>query len=256
MLVNVTSSLITTIVYIGNYMSTKAKVTFPIELVWAAVAAADRVNQGEYIKIVTSWAPAQDILVNSFSVQKRTNRDLTYSFLEKPDTILAEDHELGRTLHDHYKGLLFRQLGAGSNTSINTFLDSVANIVAKTSVGAYEVAVMASLPSSYRRELERDASRQRLEAKGAASKFIGEEGSKHVLKIVTETVFYSAKYNSHIVTATAGTDIVKFFTSKDKDQFPLGQEIVIKGSVKRHGVSQGVNETWFNRVSVLNASAA
>ena len=234
----------------------KAKVTFPIELVWAAVAAADRVNGGEYVKMVTSYAPAGDILANSFMAQKRTNRDLTYSFLDKPETMLPEDHEFGRTLHDHYKGLLFRQLGAGTNMPVNTFLDAVSNIVAKTRAGAYDVAIMASLPSSYRRELERDAVRERLEAKGAASKFIGQEGSKHVLKIVTETVFYSDKYDSHIVTATAGTDIVKFFTSKDKAQFPLGQEIVIKGSVKRHGVNRGVNETWFNRVAVLNASAA
>jgi hypothetical protein len=69
---------------------------------------------------------------------------------------------------------------------------------------------------------------------------------------VLET-FYSQKYNSLIVTAVRGSDIVKFFTSKDVAEFPKNQDITVKGSVKRTSVNDrtGGKETWLTRVKVV-----
>lgn len=227
----------------------KPSAEYPISLVWAAVAAADRVNAGQYVNDQTFFRPDE--------VRKDTNKSIAHRFIEAPDTLTDADREEGQKLADHFAGLLFRAL-KGPAVTANTlstqgFLDSVAKIVAMETVGRFEVACMAALPKTYRADIEREAKTARMAALGADSQFIGTEAQRVNLPIKVLETFFSQNYNCHIITAVAGTNIVKFFTAKDVAQFPVNGDIVVQGRVKRHSINNKTDakETWLSHVKVV-----
>jgi len=217
--------------------STSKKVTFPITLAWAAISAADRINEGKYIN------------QNTFPYPQgyKFNKDLAMSLCENPGALTDEDKAEGEKLAQHFSGLLFKTL---SGPISNGFMATIANIIGMEHVGKYEVACMSALPQTYRKDLEREVKQEKKQAFAATSNFIGTEASKHELDIEIIDTFYSKNYNIFINTATDGANIIKFSTAHGATIFPLGEKIRIKGSVKRHDVdkSTGVNETWLTRV--------
>jgi hypothetical protein len=216
--------------------SASKKVTFPISLAWAAISAADRVNEGKYINQNTY--PNQGY---------KFNKDLAMSFCQNPGALMDEDKAMGEKLATHFSGLLFKTL---SGPIANGFMSTIANIVGMESVGRYEIACMACLVQTYRRDLEREVKQEKKQAFVATSSFIGSEASKHELEVEIIDTFYSKNYNIFINTATDGVNIIKFSTAHGPDIFPVGAKIKIKGSVKRHDIDNrtGVKETWLTRV--------
>lgn len=211
--------------------------TYPISLAWAAVCAADRINNGEYFN------------TNSYSIPAgaKLNKFIAYELLENPGALVDADHEQGKQLAAHFAGLLFRTL---KGPATNGFLDTIANIVAKETVTKFDVACMAALPRSHRKDIVRETINERQAALSATSQFIGNEASKHELDVEIIDSIYSKNYNIWIVTATDGTNTIKFSTAHDQTIFPVGEKIRIKGSVKRHTINDrnGAKETWLTRV--------
>jgi hypothetical protein len=228
----------------------KAQVQYHISDAWAAVAYADRTNEGQYVNDRTYFQPGE--------VVKAHNKTLAFQALERPEIITEEDRAMGATLASHFAGLLFRTI-KGPVTTENTltagpsFMDTIANVVAMKEVGRYEVACMACLPNTYRKDLEKEKRAEKMIELSAQSEYLGTEGSRQEIQVRVLETFYSQKYNSLIVTAVRGSDIVKFFTSKDVAEFPKNQDITVKGSVKRTGVNDrtGGKETWLTRVKVV-----
>jgi hypothetical protein len=228
----------------------KVQTQYHISDAWAAVAHADRVNEGQYVNDRTYFQPGE--------VVKSHNKTLALQALERPELISEEDRAMGATLAAHFAGLLFRTIKGPAPTQ-NTltagpsFMDTIANIVAMKEVGRYEVACMACLPNTYRKDLEKEKRVEKMVELSARSEYLGTEGSKQEVQVRVLETFYSQKYNSLIVTAVRGTDIVKFFTSKDVAEFPKNQDITVKGSVKRTSVNDrtGGKETWLTRVKVI-----
>lgn len=220
-------------------MSYKARtqVTYPIELAWAAVAGADRINGGEYLNQNSHPFPAGG----------KFNKAIAYELLENPGAISDEDQEIGKQLSRHFAGLLFRTLQGGAQ---NGFLDTIANIVAKEQVTKFDVACMAALPKTYKKDIVRETINERQQKLAATSQHIGMEASKHELDVEVIDSIYSKNYNIWIVTATDGVNTVKFSTAHDHTIFPVGEKIRIKGSVKRHDINNrtGAKETWLTRV--------
>lgn len=217
--------------------TSRTKITFPITLAWASVAAADRINGGEYVN------------QNTYPILQgaKFNKDLAMSLCENPGALTYEDKTRGEILAKHFSGLLFKTL---SGPIANSFMSAIANIVGMESVGRYEIACMSALPQTYRRDLEREIKQEKKQAFAATSVFIGQEASKHELDVEIIESFYSKNYNIFINTATDGVNIVKFSTAHGADIFPVGLKIRIKGSVKRHDIDSrtGVKETWLTRV--------
>jgi hypothetical protein len=220
----------------------KPSVEFPIALAWAAVAAADRVNAGQYVNDQTYFKPEE--------TRKDSNKVLAFKFLENPDTITAADRVEGQKLADHFAGLLFRSLSGNIRSG---FLEQIAKTVAMESVGRYEVACMAALPKTYRGDLEREAKNARMATLGAQSAYLGSEGDKLTLKVKVLETFYSQNYNSHIITAVSDSNIIKFFTTKSVENFPVNGDITVQGRVKRHSVNDrtSAKETWLTRVKIV-----
>lgn len=225
-----------------------AKTLYHISDAWAAVAYADRVNEGQYVNDRTYFQPGE--------VVKAHNKTLATQALERSEIITEEDRKFGQDLAAHFAGLLFRTIkGSAPNTLTAgpSFMDTIANIVAMKEVGRYEVACMSCLPNTYRKDLEKERRAEKMLALGAQSEYLGTEGSKQEVQIRVLETFYSQKYASLIVTAVRGNDIVKFFTSKDVAEFPKNQDITVKGAVKRTSVNDrtGGKETWLTRVKVI-----
>lgn len=216
------------------------KKPFPISVAWAAIAGADRLNEGKYINTLYSNDPVFKL-----------NKELALDFCISPYTLTDEDKAMGEKLASHFSGLLFKTL---SGPIANSFMSTIANIVGLENVGKYEIACMSCLVNVYRKDLAREQHTEKMNLLSANSEYLGQEGSKQ--EIVAEIVetFYSRKYESLIVTAIAGNNVVKFFTSKDKDMFPINSKVALKGTVKRNSINDrnGAKESWLTRVKVVN----
>jgi hypothetical protein len=220
-------------------MSYKARtqVTYPIELAWAAVAGADRINGGVYLNQNS----------HPFPVGGKFNKAIAYELLENPGALTEEDKNIGKEMARHFAGLLFRTI---KGTTQNGFLDTIAGIVAKEDVTKFDVACMAALPKTYKKDIVREGINERQQKLAATSQHIGMEASKHELDVEIIDSVYSKNYNIWIVTATDGTNTIKFSTAHDQTIFPVGEKIRVKGSVKRHDINNrtGAKETWLTRV--------
>ena len=213
----------------------KAIVTYPVELAWAAVAGADRINNGEYIN------------QNSYprAAESRYNKEIAYDLLSNTDNITEEDRQLGTKLSEHFAGLLFKLIGK----TPPPFLRVVATIVTKSEVTRYDVAIMSSLPRAYRQELERENNRDRKFSLISTSKHLGQPGESKEMDIEVFDFFHSKNYNVNVYTATDGENLIRFSSPKGTDIFPLNTKIRVKGKVKRIDLDHnGAKETWFNRV--------
>lgn len=230
--------------------SKKSGPMYHISDVWAAVAYADRVNAGQYVNGNTVFKVGE--------VVKNQNRTLVYQALDRSEIITEEDRKFGSTLESHFSGLLFRTIKGtapitGNPLQGTSFLDTIASIVSMKEVGKYEIACMACLPSTYRKDLERERHKERMFELSAKSDYVGLAGSKQELEVRILETFYSKKYETIIVTATRGKDIVKFFSSKNAEDFPRDKVMSIKGTVKHASVNErtGGKETWLTRVKVV-----
>jgi hypothetical protein len=107
----------------------------------------------------------------------------------------------------------------------------------------YDVAVIASLPSSYERGVKQQTAEQRINfARGG---YISTPGNKISTSIEVLKSVYSVKWNTHYITGINGDDQVVFFAFKE--QLPVGKFFDIYGTVKAHRD----NSTQLNRVKVI-----
>jgi hypothetical protein len=209
---------------------------YSAELTWAAVAAADRFNEGRYVKAGGYREPEDRDRVS--------NRELALEFINNPSTIQEQDHEFGRQLLEHFRGEIFGLI----KQQANDFMTTVAKIVTMPTVGNYELAVMSSLPSVYRRAMVRQQQQEDLAKIGAASSYLGSVGDKVTGALTVHQRFFSERYRSYIITGDVGGNIVKFFTSKDS--FEPQHQYQFSARVKNHTVNDrdSVRETWLSHV--------
>ena len=208
--------------------------------VWAAACAAQRVN-GEYLKEGRNEYSDKGELINT----KRRNRDIMLEFLYNPDRLLAEDVEAGEQARDFLqKDLTFRALKG----QLTDFDQSVSKCIAVTDrfytvTHRYEMAVIASLPSSARRSQERQTSEQRM--KFAQGGLIGKPGDKVTATVEVTSANYSQQYNIFWIRGITDQDQPVMFSNKEK--FDAGTHLTIQGKVKAHRD----NLTQLNYVKVL-----
>jgi hypothetical protein len=208
--------------------------------VWAAACAAQRVN-GEYVK---EARPEYNNKGEVLSITRR-NRDIMLDFLFNPDRLLTEDVEAGEQVRDFLaKDITFRALKG----RLTDFDQSVSKCLAVadrfyTVTHRYEMAVIASLPSSARRSQERQTSEQRM--KFARGGLIGKIGDKIMTNAEVISASYSQQYNIFWIRAITDQDQPVMFSNKQK--FDAGTSITIQGKVKAHKE----NMTQLNYVKVL-----
>ena len=208
--------------------------------VWAAACAAQRIN-GDYVKMVTSYATNDEILPNSLQTPaKQTNRMIMDRLLADQSEITEGDREHAQVVRSYYKGLTFKIL---QGKRLSEF-ENNAMVFANRDVieSNYEIAVIASLPSCHERAVKRDNDVRKLE--NATGGHIGSVGQKVKVNVEVVRSSFSQQYNVYFISGVTTDNQAVFFSYKQA--IDSGKLIIAEGTVKRHGE----NTTQLNRVKV------
>ena len=211
----------------------KPVLNFNADDVWSAACAAQRIN-GSYVKM--SMLSESDPEMNQLS-----NRQIVESLLVDTFNITDEDREQGKKVRSFFQAYTFKILQGKRLSEFDNTVMLIANRDVITS--AYDVAVIASLPSSYERGVKRQSVEQRVSF--ATGGFIGEIGKKVSVTIEVLKCAYSQKWMTNFVTGITSDDQVVFFAYKS--ELPVGNLFDIYGTVK----GQRDNTTQLNRVKVI-----
>lgn len=153
---------------------------------------------------------------------------------------------------DEFKQELIAKKLAGS---INDFESNVLQSIGNETVEKFGVAVLASLPNSFRVLQKRQGLDDFFDEHRSTSEFVGKIGERLRFPCFIKDVKFIAKYNIHLVTClTKEKNIVKFFFNREPDIQGIieGQDVMLTGKVKTHDVSKfsQCKETVFNYVKI------
>lgn len=208
-------------------------VAFPCLTVWAASAAADRINNGEYLK-----EPRHDTQGNLVA---KPNRLLIKELCENPEEITEEDRTQGRELHDYVRGWTLKLL----DPNCNDFIKTAVKFVDVETIDAINLGVIACLPSSINRDREFERVRRDIDAlmtKGVINIQPGKgiQGDMEIMQ-----TFPSKRYEGFVVRGNLDGYFVWFFSST---AFIKGNKYTIKARIKGHGSKTG---TQLNYVKII-----
>lgn len=209
--------------------------------VWAAAAAAQRVNGAYYKEVAYEW----DEVARVQRVVKRRNRDIMMEFLQNPDRLLVEDVEAGEAARTYLEQDLVLRALKGRLTDFDASVQRVLAVKDRfyTVKHNYELAVAASLPASAIRSQQRQNSDTRLQL--AQGGFVAQPGAKITARVEVLTCNYSKEYNIFWVRGITDQDQPVMFSLKER--FDAGTWLDIQGKVKAHRD----NLTQLNYVKVL-----
>ena len=211
----------------------KPVLNFNADDVWGAAVAAQRIN-GRLIKLAMISESDPDLTTLS-------NRMIVEKLLTDPFTITDKDREEGKKVRSFFQAYTFKILQGKRLSEFDNNAMLIANRDVITS--AYDVAVIASLPSSYERGIKKQSVEQRINfARGG---FIGLPSNKVSTAIEVLKSVYSVTWNTHYITGINGDDQVVFFAFKE--ELPIGKFFDIYGTVKAHRD----NSAQLNRVKVI-----
>ena len=193
--------------------------------------------------------------INNGSINSNKNIMMTHLGLLREGQMPFVDHveevsaETARHIITYYRRLTLKAMAG----KINDFEQRVLDVIQKGTVDRRDFGVIASLPKSYFRSVERDKTDMELRTLSNSSSFIGSEGEEVSGTIRILHTSYIQKLQCYVVNAVMDDNIVVFFTKHGKEHW--GDTCTIKDKVKRHQTSKfhKGNETVLNYVKVINA---
>jgi hypothetical protein len=212
-----------------------------VDNVWGAAVAAQRIN-GEYLK---EEKRTFDMVTGEVVDRKLRNRDIMADILANPAVLTVEDIAQGQECRKFLQNdITFRALKG----RLTDFDSSVSKVIAveqefDTVKNKLELAVVACLPASHARALERQATQERVRQTSGA--VIGALGDKVMLNVEVIKTNYSQQWNTWYATAITADNCAVFFAYRQ--ELAKGATHTIRGTVKAHRDGQ----TQLNRVSVL-----
>ena len=202
--------------------------------VWGAAVQAQRIN-GSYVKLTM-------ISESDPTLTKLSNRMIVEKLLADPFTITDEDREQGKKVRAFFQAYTFKILQGKALNEFNNTAMLISNRDVITST--YDVAVIASLPSSYERGVKQQTVDQRINF--AQGGYVGTIGDKVNLTVEVVKRIWSEKWMTSFVTGITPEDQVVFFAFKH--ELEIGKTISIQGTVKGQ---REPNTTQLNRVKVI-----
>lgn len=219
-----------------------AGVTHSVDNVWGAAVAAQRMN-GSYVK-ETVYKVDPEMSSNTV-VEKQRNRDIMLDILANPAVLTVEDIAQGQECRKFLQNdITFRAL----KNKLTEFDSATSKVLAVTeefdsAKHKYELAVVASLPASHARSLERQATQERVRQTSGA--LIGTPGVKVQLTVEIVKSNYSQQWNTWYATAVTADNSAVFFAYRQ--ELARGATHTIVGTVKAHRDGS----TQLNRVSII-----
>ena len=216
-----------------------AGIKHSVDNVWGAAVAAQRMN-GSYVK-----EDLYDYDDNSPKIVKRRNRDIMLDILANPAQLTVEDIAQGQECRKFLQNdITFRALKG----RLTDFDSSTSRVIAvedefDTVKHKLELAVVACLPQSHARSLEREAVQERVRQTSGA--LIGTPGVKVQLAVEIVKSNYSQQWNTWYATAVTADNSAVFFAYRQ--ELAKGAKYTIVGTVKAHRDGS----TQLNRVSII-----
>jgi hypothetical protein len=210
-----------------------------VDNVWGAAVAAQRENDGYFKE--EQWMPN----ATPPYIAKRRNRDIITDILANPAVLTVEDIAQGQECRKFLQNdITFRAL----KNKLTEFDTAVSKVLAVTEEfdtvqNKYELAVIASLPASHARALERQATQERV--RQSTGNYVGQPGNKVQLSVEIIKTNYSQQWNTWYATAITTDNCAVFFAYRQ--QLATGVQHTILGTVKAH--RDGT--TQLNRVSII-----
>lgn len=232
---------------------------YPLKDAMALAVMAQRIND-DYLprddikkddegELISCRVANKDLIKYGLGILKPTNSLYQFSgqFQFYTDNVADDDDlEVAQEIISYYTGLMFKAIGG----KINEFEERVLEIVKADTVTAYDIGVIASLPKSYARNVEREAVEQKQRELSDSSMHIGTVGDTVNMDLEIMRFNFIQKLNCYVVNARCDGNLVVFFTSNNDFNGPTN--VKVRGRVKRHQVSSyhGGKETVFNYVKV------
>ena len=213
-----------------------------VDNVWGAAIAAQRIN-GSYVK-ETIYKVDPEMSSNTV-IDKRRNRDIMVDILANPALLTVEDIAQGQECRKFLQNdITFRAL----KNKLTEFDGSVSKVLAVTEEfdtvkHKLELAVVACLPQSHARSLEREAVQERVRQTSGA--LIGTPGVKVQLAVEIVKSNYSQQWNTWYATGVTADNSAVFFAYRQ--ELAKGAKHTIVGTVKAHRDGS----TQLNRVSII-----
>ena len=210
-----------------------------VDNVWGAAVAAQRIN-GSYVK-----AAMYDYDDNGPKIVKHRNRDIMTDILANPAQLTVEDIAQGQECRKFLQqDITFRAL----QNRLTEFDSSVSKVLAvtddfDTEKHKLELAVVACLPQSHARTLERQATQERV--RQTSGDVIGTPGDKVRLDVEIIKSNYSQQWNTWYATGVTQDNSAVFFAYRQ--ELARGAKHTITGTVKAHRDGS----TQLNRVSIV-----
>jgi hypothetical protein len=212
-----------------------------VDNVWGAAVAAQRIN-GSYVK---ETQHRLDDTIGTIIVDKRRNRDIMVDILANPAQLTVEDIAQGQECRKFLQNdITFRAL----KNKLTEFDGAVSKVLAveddfDSVKHKYELAVVACLPQSHARSLERQAVQDRV--RQTSGDHVGNLGDKVQLDVEIIKSNYSLQWNTWYATAVTPDNHAVFFAYRQ--QLGVGAKCTIYGTVKAHRDGS----TQLNRVSII-----
>ena len=213
-----------------------------VDTVWGAAVAAQRIN-GSYVK-ETMYKVDPETSSNTV-VDKRRNRDIMLDILANPALLTVEDIAQGQECRKFLQNdITFRALKG----RLTDFDSSTSKVIAvedefDTAKHKLELAVVACLPQSHARSLEREAVQERV--RQTSGELIGNPGDKVTLAVEIVKSNYSQQWNTWYATGVTADNSAVFFAYRQ--ELAKGAKYTIVGTVKAHRDGS----TQLNRVSIV-----
>jgi len=172
---------------------------------------------------------------------------------EAEDIVISdESKKQASKIIDEFKQELIAKKMMGT---LNDFEQNVLNSISNDTCETFGVAVLASLPNSFRVLEKRQGLDNFFDKHRKESEFIGKAGERMKFEAHIKDVKFIAKFNIHLVTClTKDNNIIKFFFNREPDIAGIleGKDVFLTGKVKTHDVSKFSNckETVFNYVKI------
>jgi hypothetical protein len=178
-------------------------------------------------------------------VDKLRNRDIMVDILANPAVLTVEDIAQGQECRKFLQNdITFRAL----KNKLTEFDSATSKVLAvaeefDSAKHKYELAVVASLPASHARSLERQATQERVRQTSGA--LIGTPGVKVQLAVEIVKSNYSQQWNTWYATGVTEDNSAVFFAYRQ--ELAKGAKHTIIGTVKAHRDGS----TQLNRVSII-----
>jgi len=204
---------------------------FTAEQVWGLAVEADRINDG-YLKEDLWDAAEAGVRI------KTANKVLVKQWLREERQPSVEDVEKGREIRHYFNGFLLKQISGKINDFERQAL-RIAQIDEFTSKNLLEFAIVSCLPSTQRRDVDKNALAAEVRN---STQLTGQVGDKIQGEIEVVKCYYSQEYNKYRITAKLVDSFVDFWYNTNMD---TGSKVSIKAKIKS---VRGDNTTQLNFV--------